>query len=254
MKAQKLFPLILGIIILFLATTGTMVGQQMSKDQWQDEMKTYTTKSADLQNQLARLTDDIKNLQSQSDKLDADMKTCQQDLYALLGGVKPEELNGFVNELSGLEKRVAELQGMSDDELLKNRDEVMKIDSRLKEMAQSKIALIPAIGDRIKTLQEKVAGLIKSLSVSKEKTYTVGTWARNRDCLWNISKKKDIYDNAWLWPKIWQGNRDKIKDPDIIKPKWVLRIPEGNELTKEEKSAANRYYRKKASAPAAGGN
>ena len=46
--------------------------------------------------------------------------------------------------------------------------------------------------------------------------YTVGTWAKNRDCLWNIFKKKDIYDNAWLWPKIWQVNRDEIKDPDVI--------------------------------------
>ena len=76
--------------------------------------------------------------------------------------------------------------------------------------------------------------------------YTVGTWARNRDCLWNISKKRDIYDNAWLWPKIWQGNRDQIRDPDIIHPGQKLKIPPKGELTGPEKSAANSYYRKKA--------
>ncbi len=253
MKTQKLFSLIFLVSILLLANTVALYAQQMSKEQWQDEMKTYTAKRTDLQSQLAKLDADIKDMKAQSDKLDADLKSCQQDLYSLLGGITPEQLNAFINELSTMEKRVAELQGLSDDELLKNRDEVMRIDGRLKEMAQNKMALVPEIGNRIRALQDKVAGLIKSLTMSKEKTYTVGTWARNHDCLWNIAKKKDIYDNAWLWPKIWQGNRDKIRDPDLIKPKWVLRIPEGNELTKQEKSAAHSYYRKKASAPAAGG-
>ena len=94
----------------------------MSKEQWQDEMKTYTAKRTDLQSQLAKLDADIKGMQAQSDKLDADLKSCQQDLYSLLGGITPEQLNAFINELSTMEKRVAELQGLSDDELLKNRD------------------------------------------------------------------------------------------------------------------------------------
>jgi nucleoid-associated protein YgaU len=252
MKLQRLLLLITTISLLLVAMTLSVWAQQMTKDQWQEEIKANTTRKADLQNALIKLDSDIKDLQAQSDKLDADLKTCQQDLYSLLGNVTPDEFNKFLDELTQTEKRVSELQAMSDDELLKNKDEVMRIDSRLKEMAQSKIALIPNVAERIKNLQDKVAGLIKSLSISKEKTYTVGTWARNHDCLWNIAKKKDIYDKAWLWPKIWQGNRDKIKDPDVIRPKWVLRIPEGNELSKQEKSAANSYYRKKAAAPAGG--
>ena len=63
-------------------------------------------------------------------------------------------------------------------------------------------------------------------SLAKQvKVYTVGTWAKDRDCLWNISKKPDIYDNAWLWPRIWQGNRDQIKDPDVIHQGQKLKIP-----------------------------
>ena len=121
------------------------------------------------------------------------------------------------------------------------------MNTRLGEMAVSKIALIPRYGARVASLKEKVDGLMKSLQ--REKTYTVGTWSRDRDCLWNIARKKDIYANAWMWPKIWQGNHDVIKDPDIIKPRMVLKIPEGTELSKAEKSAANRYYRKQAAAP-----
>jgi len=80
----------------------------------------------------------------------------------------------------------------------------------------------------------------------------VGTWAKDRDCLWNIAKKPKIYDNPFLWPKIWQGNRDQIKNPDVIQRGQKLKIPPKAALTKEEKSAVRRYWSKKnAQAPTA---
>jgi nucleoid-associated protein YgaU len=49
-----------------------------------------------------------------------------------------------------------------------------------------------------------------------------------------------------MWPKIWQGNRDQIKDPDIIHPGQKLKIPTAGELTAAEKKAERQYWRKKA--------
>ena len=57
-------------------------------------------------------------------------------------------------------------------------------------------------------------------------TYTVGTWKRDRDCLWNISQKEHIYGDPWKWKKIYRANTDKIRDPDLIYPKQILEIPE----------------------------
>ncbi len=241
--------LLLSIVaLLFAVNVETLVAQEMTKEQWQDAMKTYTARKTELQSQLSTLQKDLEDVKSQSAKMDADVKSCHDALLALLG-VSSADYEAFLNELSNAEKRVGEFQAMSDDQLLQNKDEVKKIDSRSGEMSKSNIAMIPSVSERIKSLQEKIAGLMKTMSMSRDKSYTVGTWAKDRDCLWNIAKKPNIYANAWLWPKIWQGNRDKIKDPDLIRPKWVLRIPEGNELTKQERSALNSYQRKKASAP-----
>ena len=55
--------------------------------------------------------------------------------------------------------------------------------------------------------------------------YVVGTWARDRDCLWNIAKKKRFYGDPWKWKRIYRANQDKIKDPDLIYPGQRLSIP-----------------------------
>jgi len=45
------------------------------------------------------------------------------------------------------------------------------------------------------------------------------------DNLWNIAKKDYIYNDPFKWPRIFEANKDKIKDPDLIYPQQVFRIP-----------------------------
>jgi nucleoid-associated protein YgaU len=243
---RTLSTLTLLLVALALAVPEPALAQEeMTKDQWQAEMSRLTARKAELTTQMTKLDADIAAMKAQADKASADATACEDALYAMLG-VTRGDVEAFDRELGTMESRVAELQRMSDAELLTHRDEIVAMDARLAEMAKSKIALIPRYGNRISALQAKVAALMKSLQ--REKMYTVGTWSRDRDCLWNIAKKPDMYNNAWLWPKIWQGNRDMIRDPDVIQPGWNLKIPEGNELSREEQSAANRYYRSKSAA------
>jgi hypothetical protein len=51
-------------------------------------------------------------------------------------------------------------------------------------------------------------------------SYTV----RSGDSLWRISAKKKIYGNPFQWPLLFINNKDVIKDPDIIKPNWDLKV------------------------------
>ena len=45
------------------------------------------------------------------------------------------------------------------------------------------------------------------------------------DCLWRIASYLSIYSNARDWPKIYEANKDKIKDPDLIFPNQKFTIP-----------------------------
>lgn len=55
--------------------------------------------------------------------------------------------------------------------------------------------------------------------VESGRTYTV----QSGDYLWKIAKQ--LYGDGALWKKIYEANKDKISDPNLIYPKQVLIIP-----------------------------
>lgn len=228
---------------IVLLATG-LSAQELTKEQWQQQMNETTAKRNDLKSRLDRLNADIENLRNQSTKLDADIAACEDELFSMLG-VTREQFEAFDRELKSHEQRADELMRMPDADLMGYRDEVNTISKRVNQMLKEKLGKLPRFSTRLANLRRNVDGLLDTLAKTGM-TYTVGTWARDRDCLWNIAKKPTIYGNAWLWPKIWQGNKDKIRDPDIIHPGWKLNIPPKADLTREERSAANSYYRNKA--------
>lgn len=75
----------------------------------------------------------------------------------------------------------------------------------------------------LETLTMAMDTFNRGLEIKKNKptAYTV----IKGDCLWNIAKKEKIYGDPFQWPKIYKENKDQIRDPDLIFPKQVFRIP-----------------------------
>ena len=218
-------------------------GREMKKDEWQQQMNTYTAQRNDLNARMQAASRQVDSLQTLSTKLDDDYKKCLDALYALVGS-NADEADAFRKQIDDAENSANDLSRLSDADLMARSADVDSLAARVKSLMDNRLAVIPEFHDRLAALDEKVRGMQTTLG-GQVKIYTVGTWARNRDCLWNISKKRDIYNNAWMWPKIWQGNRDQIRDPDVIHPKQKLKIPKAGPMTQDEKQAANHYYSRK---------
>lgn len=60
----------------------------------------------------------------------------------------------------------------------------------------------------------------KGQAGGEARTYIV----QSGDSLSKISKK--FYGNANEWRKIFEANKDRISNPDMIQPGWALKIPE----------------------------
>lgn len=61
----------------------------------------------------------------------------------------------------------------------------------------------------------------QSPAAARQRTYTVVAG----DSLSKIAKRE--YGDASKWPRIFEANRDKIQNPDLIHPGQVLNLPQG---------------------------
>ncbi len=43
--------------------------------------------------------------------------------------------------------------------------------------------------------------------------------------LWWIAQYREVYNDPWQWPRIYEANREQIEDPDLIYPGQVFTIP-----------------------------
>ena len=110
---------------------------------------------------------------------------------------------------------LATLQGVANLQV-REQDGVLYIDG----VAPS-TAVKDAIWDHYETLNPEFrdSDLVMNLSLAEgaEETYTV----KSGDNLSKIAKKYP----GLSWKDIYEANKDKIKNPDLIQPGWELKIP-----------------------------
>ncbi|NQW28931.1 MAG: LysM peptidoglycan-binding domain-containing protein [Ignavibacteria bacterium] len=201
----------------------------------------YKEKTAALQIKLNGLKADITKSENDLATSVLNLKKCNDDIYAMIGATEAD-INAFRQRLGVLEGKVREMQRLNDDQLADRQDEVRALEAELNQLRVMRVAALPEFYDRIIALARDIKGLYRE---KKIKGYTVGTWAENKDCLWNIAGRSEIYGDPFQWPKIWQANTDQIKNPDIIQPGWVLTVPPPGPNTSDEMKAERKYWRNK---------
>lgn len=242
---------ILLLIILIIFTLGSTFAQQMppaskpdvelTKDEAVLRIKSWIEKVNELENKLKQLQESKTALEAEIEQAKRDLKDCQDALLALLG-TNEADLEAFRQKLGQVAGQVREMQKLSNDELADRRSEVEAIENDLNSLRKEKNSLLPEFYNKIIALAKDFKGLYREKKVT---TYTVGTWAENKDCLWNIAGKQEIYNDPNLWPKIWQANTDQIRNPDVIFPGQLLTLPLNAPKNAEELKAERKYYRMK---------
>jgi hypothetical protein len=198
-------------LVLFL-TAVSFAQEELTKDEWQNEMNRLT-------DQKASLTTERDSLQAEVDKLKnvkvQTVEDCMDELYMLVGATK-DDVDNFRKSVADLNGKIMRKEGPKADR-----------QAELDALKKNKISALPEFFDKVQNQMQRA--LDAWIEAPKEIMYTVV----RGDCLWNIAKKKEHYGNPFAWPKIYQANRDQIKNPDLIYPKQVFKIPN---LTEEEKA------------------
>ncbi|NWF50049.1 MAG: LysM peptidoglycan-binding domain-containing protein [Ignavibacteriaceae bacterium] len=217
----KLFS-VLSLLILF---STCIVAQEMTEEEWQAEMKRLKDKKEMLTQELKTLQGEVSNLRSMEIQPYED---CMNELYEMVGATK-SDIDNFRKAVNELDGKIKRKEGPKADR---------QVD--LNALKMNKISALPEFFDKVHNQMQKL--LDNWIEEPKEIMYTVV----KGDHLWGIAKKKEHYGNPFAWPMIYKANRDQIKNPDLIYPKQIFKIPN---LTEEEKAKYDKIRKNYKPAP-----
>ena len=213
MKLTKYILSLLSLVLL-LSVVSFAQEREMTEEEWQAEMTRLGEKKTSLLNEIDALKSDIDNLSAQKSGLQSP-EECIDELYALVGATT-QDVDNFraaVNELDG---KIRRKEGPKKDR-----------QADLDALKMNKISALPEFFQKVHVQMQK------ALDAWVEKPDVISYKVVRGDHLWGIAKKKEHYGNAFAWPIIYKANRDQIKNPDLIYPDQVFKVPP---LSEEEKS------------------
>ncbi len=226
---MKFTKTLISLLTLFLLFSASAIAQEreMTEEEWQNEINRLTQKKSELTQELQALQKEVNDLKAKNAGLQA-YDDCIDELYAMVGASRAD--------VDNFRKKIRDFDSKFSNQDISNED----LQAELDALKDNKISALPEFFDKVHNqLQNKLNNRDWK---PKEIMYTVV----KGDHLWGISKKKDHYDNPFAWPMIYNANKDKINDPDLIYPKQIFKIPN---LTEEEMAKYDKIRRNYKPAP-----
>jgi len=213
MKLTKYILSLLSLVLL-LSVVSFAQEREMTEEEWQAEMTRLGEKKTSLVNEIDALKSDIDNLNAQKSGIQP-YNECLDEMYALVGATK-QDVDNFRNAVNELDGKIRRKEGPKKDR-----------QSDLDALKMNKISALPEFFQKVHVQMQK------ALDAWVEKPNVISYKVVRGDHLWGIAKKKEHYGNGFAWPIIYKANRDQIKNPDLIYPDQVFKVPP---LSQEEKS------------------
>jgi len=213
-----LFVLILAVSFLPMSVFGQ--DRKIKMDEYKTMMAGYQQREAAAKAKLDQCNTAKAALQNDIAGLEQNIQNEWNEIYQMIG-TDAAGVEAYRQSLNQLERQVDGLSSLSSEELFQKRNEIKDIESKLEEHKSNRIYALSEMQDKVATIEGKLTRVKNRMPKSVYDDYNVV----NGDYLWKISKKSEIYDDPMQWMKIYTYNRDMIKNPDLIYPDWVLKIP-----------------------------
>ncbi|MBI5402709.1 MAG: LysM peptidoglycan-binding domain-containing protein [Ignavibacteriae bacterium] len=197
--------------------------EEMTDEQWEQQIQDLTAKKTELTSKVAELQKEKTDLLAKVEAKKEEIKKAEDAYWTEVGG--KETYNAFKSDLDKVEKLCKNKEGSKDD--------VMK---KFDALNSSNLKCHPDFATKFRMIKECLAKW-EDFSVPE---YTV----QKGDYLFIIAARKEVYNNKHMWPIIWEANENgvisapgripkTIKNPHLVYPGQVLRIPKISESLKK---------------------
>ena len=216
---------LMSLILMVLIGSSFLFGQsynyeEMDMDQynallqeWQGRLDAAQKAITDEDTRLADATKCNEETQAAIDKE-------WDEIFAALGSSR-EENEEFKKQIASLRSDCNAMLSMTPDEIYRRKNEIPALKERLAEMRANNLALLSENEAGLNSIESLIMQVEEKGKPAEPDTYTV----MRGDYLWRIADKSDIYGDAYAWMRIYSSNTDQIKDPDMIHPDQIFRIP-----------------------------
>jgi hypothetical protein len=197
--------------------------EEMTDEQWEQQIKDLTAKKTELTAKIAEMQKEKTDLLAKVEAKKEELKKAEDTYWTEIGG--KEAYNAYKSDLDKVDKLCKNKEGSKDD--------VMK---KFDALNNSGLKCHPDFATKFRMIKECLAKW-EDFSVPE---YTV----QRGDYLFVIAARKEVYNNKHMWPVIWEANENgvisapgripkTIKNPHLIYPGQVLRIPKMSDALKK---------------------
>ena len=180
-----------------------------------------------------KLQGDMTTVQGDVATLQGDMTTVQGDVATLQKNEKDHEkihqvLKKDVKDLQTSVSVAKEMAATAKMEADQARKEIKQLARDTQEKTDLLFAKLNNLEKRVRALEQRVGK--KPLKLKPKKLYPVKKIGKlyevkKGESLWRISGHKDVYNDPSKWKKIYEANKNKIANPNVVYPGQRLVIP-----------------------------
>jgi nucleoid-associated protein YgaU len=194
--------------------------EEMKMDEYEVELAKWQKCEADNKAMIADEEAKIAQLNEEMASVEQQIDDTWNEIYAMLGTDKAG-YEAYLGQLKALENELSGFVALSPEDIYTRMDELEAYKARLADLQKEKMSLTSESQGYISRIENLIAQ-----AEEKGKPAAAGMYEVQRgDYLWKIAKMPDIYGDAYAWMRIYTYNRDQIKDPNLIYPAQVFRIP-----------------------------
>lgn len=161
-----------------------------------------------------------------SDKARSDLEketTAARDLEAQLAELRPEHQR-LAFETAALQREIDYFEGLPRTYVVQRGDYLTKI-SALEEIYLDRLKW-----RRIYRANRRVIGGDPNLIRPGQELTIPRDWpmqveVKSGDSLWRIASYWEVYGSGREWRRLYEANREQIRDPNVLRPGQVLTVP-----------------------------
>jgi LysM repeat protein len=239
--------LLLITIVFALSAQRSFDYDNMKKEQYDAELLNWRNRYTTTDEKLQKVQKEIDETQPMGSAHQKETKEIWEKIYALVGHT-PESYQQYLSELNTLRNDVQTFLDQDQATAYKNVKQIDALQKRLDDLKNNDGSVMTAAKASVNEIQNMInqarEKAVKPEIVKKESTKNPSNSNNSNsvvtgggvyevvkgDCLWNISKKSEIYNDPFAWTRIYNANKNIIKNPDLIFPNQVFTIPKSNDV------------------------